>query len=173
MLTRGRTLPRRGLPLPGFDNGGVVARSMPLGLMLGGPFSPFSRAISSRCAATVCLRAATSDSNCTANSLSWARFSTSGSSGGGTLGLNRKATPKRTRKRQPPYSLRRHVTFQTHRRRQTDHAPSLLPVLPELCLVLSVPSIMLSVPEGRVSLLLPLKRYTVAGRDARSALTSL
>ena len=37
--------------LPGF--GGSVPLSMPLGLMVGRPFRPFSRAISSRCSAAV------------------------------------------------------------------------------------------------------------------------
>src|SRR3954470_14304333 len=36
MLIRGRTLPRLGLSPPGCDDGAVAARSMPLGLMLGG-----------------------------------------------------------------------------------------------------------------------------------------
>jgi hypothetical protein len=51
--TRGPTLPRSGrFPcIPGL--GGSVALSMPLGLMPGRPFNPFSRAISSRCSAFV------------------------------------------------------------------------------------------------------------------------
>ena len=56
---RSQKNPRRGLPLPrrrssGMPAGfGSVAWSMPLGLIFGRPDPPLSRAISSRCAATV------------------------------------------------------------------------------------------------------------------------
>jgi hypothetical protein len=67
-LTRGLTLPRRGL-FPGrVGPAGVVAFSMPLGLISGRPFNPFSRAISSRCCATVCLSSATSPNSRTTSS---------------------------------------------------------------------------------------------------------
>jgi hypothetical protein len=59
---------------------------MPLGLIVGGPFSPLSRAISSRCIATVCFRAVTSLGNWTTSSLSWA--ADRGSTSGG-VGINR------------------------------------------------------------------------------------
>ena len=63
MLTRGRTLLRRGRPACRSGFAGSVALSMPLGLMSGGPFKPFSRAISARCSATNCSRAATLPNN--------------------------------------------------------------------------------------------------------------
>ena len=61
-LTRGDDLPRpRCLPPRG--SFGVVPLSIPLGLISGRPFRPFSRAISSRCSATIRLRSATSPSS--------------------------------------------------------------------------------------------------------------
>src|SRR3954452_5049830 len=130
MLIRGRTLPRLGLSPPGCDDGAAAARSMPLGLMLGGPFSPFSRAISSRCAATICRSAATSASNCTTSALSWVGFSALGSSGSGTRRLNRKTAAKRTGKCQPPQRRRLPVTSSTHLISQRPAMPGVLPVLP-------------------------------------------
>src|SRR4051794_18648082 len=130
MLTRGRTLSRLALSTPGFAGGDAVARSIPLGLMLGGPFSPFSRVISSRCAATVCLRAATSASNCATSSLSCAGLSASRASGGGTPTLNRKAAAKRTGKPQPSQSLLTPVALSTHFSPSPPHPPGVLPVLP-------------------------------------------
>src|SRR5512134_1108805 len=62
ILTRGVSLPRpRRSPRAPCD-AGVVAFSMPLGLMSGRPFRPFSRAISMRCFETIRLRSATSPS---------------------------------------------------------------------------------------------------------------
>src|SRR3954449_6414500 len=55
--TRGVTGPRR--PLGGLSGFGSLAFSIPLGLSAGRPFSPLSRAISARWAATVCSSAAT------------------------------------------------------------------------------------------------------------------
>src|SRR4051812_22104278 len=97
--------------------------------MLGGPFSPFSRAISSRCAATICRSAATSASNCTTSALSWVGFSASGSSGSGTRRLNRKTAAKRPGKCQPPQRRRLRVTFSTHLTSQRPTMPGILPVL--------------------------------------------
>jgi len=65
-----RVLPRRRrspLLAGGF---GSVAWSIPLGLMCGRPGPPFSRAISSRCAATVRRSSATSSSSCNTKLLS-------------------------------------------------------------------------------------------------------
>src|SRR4051812_44764621 len=55
--TRGLTEPRR--PLGELGGFGSLAFSIPLGLSAGRPFSPLSRAISARWAATVCSSAAT------------------------------------------------------------------------------------------------------------------
>ena len=49
---------------------GSLAFSIPLGLSAGRPFSPFSRAISARWAATVCSSAATLPSNLTTSAFS-------------------------------------------------------------------------------------------------------
>ena len=87
-LTRGRTLPRpkrfsclSGLP-------GSVALSMPLGLMSGRPFSPFSRAISSRCSAIVRSSSASFANTLATNSRSWIDDRPSSSTGGRTHRLN-------------------------------------------------------------------------------------
>src|SRR3954447_17583809 len=124
MLTRGRTLPRRGLPPTGFDPVGEVARSMPLGLIDGGPFRPFSRAISACWAATVCFSAATSPSNWITSSLSWVGDRESRSGGGGTATLNRKSTPLRIEKIRPGAHLPSSVTFWTRPLKRCSKAPS-------------------------------------------------
>src|ERR1700683_2259134 len=71
-MTRGLTLPRprRFSSRSGFA--GSVALSMPLGLMSGRPFSPFSRAISSRSAAFVRSSSASFANRPATNSRSWA-----------------------------------------------------------------------------------------------------
>ena len=61
---------------------GSVASSMPLGLIDGRPLSPFSRAISSRCAATIRFSSATSPSNSTTRASSSARDRPDRSAGG-------------------------------------------------------------------------------------------
>ena len=63
-LIRGADLPRP-RRLPRCAGLGVVPCSIPLGLIAGRPFNPFSRAISSRCSATIRLRSATSPSSFT------------------------------------------------------------------------------------------------------------
>src|SRR4051812_49423582 len=81
-MTRGVTLPRpRRLPRwpPDLRS---VASSMPLGLMVGPPFRPLSRAISSRCAATSRFSSATSPSNWTTKASSSARDKPDRSLGG-------------------------------------------------------------------------------------------
>src|SRR3954470_21267339 len=70
MLTRGLTLPRLERFSLGAGRGGSVASSMPLGLSVGGSFRPFSRAISARSFAIVCLSSAVSPSNWITSSLS-------------------------------------------------------------------------------------------------------
>src|SRR5271165_5847873 len=87
--TRGVTLPRR-RPLPPLPPRlGSVPFSMPLGLIVGRPFSPFSRAISSRCAATIVFRSATSPSSSTTRASSSARGRPVGSEGGDMQRANR------------------------------------------------------------------------------------
>src|SRR5271165_5890418 len=83
-----RPVLRRGLAA-----GGAVAFSMPLGLISGRPFKPFSRAISSRSVTTVCLSSAASPNSRTTSSFNWAGVRPSRSSGGFTHSLNR--TPSR------------------------------------------------------------------------------
>src|SRR4051812_18443664 len=79
-VTRGRTGPRRPLGEPG--GFGSLAFSIPLGFRTGRPFSPLSRAISSRWAATVCSRAATLPSNSLTRAFSSVGESASRSPGG-------------------------------------------------------------------------------------------
>src|SRR5208283_5032594 len=74
------------------DFGGSVALSMPLGLLgliVGRPFRPFRRAISSRCSLTVCFSAATSPDNSTSRASSSGRFRPERLDGGGTSAKNR------------------------------------------------------------------------------------
>src|SRR5215208_1410284 len=66
--TRGVTGPRR--PLRGLGGFGSLAFSIPLGFSCGRPFSPFSRTICARWAATVCSSAATLPSNWTTSAFS-------------------------------------------------------------------------------------------------------
>src|SRR5215208_5598723 len=88
--TRGVTGPRR--PLGELGGFGSLAFSIPLGFSTGRPFSPFSRAISARCAATVCSRAATLPSNRTTSAFSSVEESASTSPGGAIpAGNQRKA----------------------------------------------------------------------------------
>src|SRR6202035_3249968 len=98
MQTRGVTLPRprRISDLLGF--GGSVPLSMPLGLMLGRPFKPFRRAISSRCSPTTCFRAATSPNNSTNRASSSARLSAERTGGDGTWGKESTASNRRKEK---------------------------------------------------------------------------
>src|SRR5271165_5447675 len=94
--TRGRTLPRPGRfsRLRGFA--GLVALSMPLGLMSGRPFSPFSRAISSRCSLTTCFSAAISSMKPATTASSFGRLSADRLGGVLTHSVNR--TPPRRSK---------------------------------------------------------------------------
>src|SRR5271170_7661257 len=103
MRTRGVTLPRnRRLPLLGF--GGSVSLSMPLGLIVGRPFKPFSRAISSRCSPATCFRAATSPNSSTSKASSSARLSPERLAGGSTFARNRTESSRSKRKMQArPY----------------------------------------------------------------------
>src|SRR6202044_2425360 len=68
---------------------GVVPCSIPLGLIAGRPFKPFSRAISSRCSATIRLRSATSPSSFTTSCSSSACDRPDSSGGVVTSRLNR------------------------------------------------------------------------------------
>src|SRR5918912_404912 len=86
--TRGITGPRR--PLGGLGGFGSLAFSIPLGFSAGRPFSPFSRAISARCAATVCSRAATLPSKRTTSAFSSVGESVSRSPGGAILPGNQR-----------------------------------------------------------------------------------
>src|SRR3954452_10275050 len=61
---------------------------MPLGLINGGPFRPFSRAISARCSTPVRSSSATLPNSPTTSSRSWADDRTSRSNGGLTQSLN-------------------------------------------------------------------------------------
>src|SRR4051794_34536293 len=61
---------------------------MPLGLINGGPFRPFNRAISARCSTTVRSSSATLPNSPTTSSRSWADDRTSRSNGGLTQSLN-------------------------------------------------------------------------------------
>src|SRR5690242_12175002 len=63
-IARGADLPRLRCLLRR-DDFGVVAFSIPLGLIVGRPFKPFSRAISSRCSPTTRPSSATLPSSCT------------------------------------------------------------------------------------------------------------
>jgi hypothetical protein len=112
-LIRGLTLPRRGLPPVGLIPDGVMDCSMPLGLIVGGPFRPFSRAISSRCAATVCFNAPTSASSPKTKSLSSATVSESRSDAGGTRMKNPKNPPTGIGKLHPRRILQKPVTVRT------------------------------------------------------------
>ena len=86
-LTRGVDLPRpRRLPRCG--RFGVVACSMPLGLIAGRPFRPFSRAFSSRWSATTRFSSATSPSSFTTRASSSARDRLDRSPAGGTPSEN-------------------------------------------------------------------------------------
>jgi hypothetical protein len=81
-----RLLPRpRRLPRPAGDFGSQAC-SMPLGLIdgliVGGPLSPFSRAISARCSATTRFSAETSPNNCSTSAFSAAADRPSRSAGG-------------------------------------------------------------------------------------------
>ena len=80
--TRGWTLPRRRRLswLPGLA--GSVAFSIPLGLISGRPFRPFSRATSSRSSTFVRLSAATSSNSRTTSSFNWVVVSSSRPGGG-------------------------------------------------------------------------------------------
>src|SRR5215204_1344971 len=80
MATRGVTGPRR--PLGGLGGFGSLAFSIPLGLSAGRPFSPLSRAISARWAATVCSRDATLPSSSRTSAFSSVGESASRSPGG-------------------------------------------------------------------------------------------
>src|SRR5208282_2815424 len=101
ILTRGVTLPRnRRFPfVAGFS--GSVALSMPLGLILGRPFRPFRRAISSRCSLTVCFRAATSPNSSTSRASSSGRLRSARLGGGGTSAKNRTESSRGKRKMPP------------------------------------------------------------------------
>ena len=68
---------------------------IPLGLIAGRPFKPFSRAISSRCSATIRLRSATSPSSFTTSCSSSACDRPDSSGGVVTSRLNRVAPPRR------------------------------------------------------------------------------
>src|SRR3954452_12957931 len=61
---------------------------MPLGLINGGPFRAFNRAISARCSTTVRSSSATLPNSPTTSSRSWADDRTSRSNGGLTQSLN-------------------------------------------------------------------------------------
>src|SRR3954465_800998 len=95
--TRGRTGPRRPLGEPG--GFGSLAFSIPLGFRTGRPFSPLSRAISSRWAATVCSRAATLPSNSMTRAFSSVGESASRSPGGAILPGNQRSTGQESEKR--------------------------------------------------------------------------
>src|SRR5215210_9597907 len=87
--TRGVTGPRR--PLGGLDGFGSLAVSIPLGLSAGRPFSPLSRAISARWAATVCSRDATLPSNSITSAFRSVGESASRSPGGAILPENQRS----------------------------------------------------------------------------------
>src|SRR3954451_17568879 len=95
--TRGRTGPRRPLGEPG--GFGSLAFSIPLGFRTGRPFSPLSRAISARWAATVCSRAATLPSNSMTSAFSSVGESASRSPGGAILPGNQRSTGQESEKR--------------------------------------------------------------------------
>jgi hypothetical protein len=95
--TRGVTGPRR--PLGGLGGFGSLAFSIPLGFRTGRPFSPLSRAISSRWAATVCSRAATLPSNSMTRAFSSVGESASRSPGGAILPGNQRSTGQESEKR--------------------------------------------------------------------------
>src|SRR4051812_46264285 len=86
--TRGRTGPRRPLGEPG--GFGSLTFSIPLGFRTGRPFSPLSRAISARWAATVCSRDATLPSNRTTSAFRSVGESASRSPGGAILPGNQR-----------------------------------------------------------------------------------
>src|ERR1700722_17894933 len=99
MPTRGVTLPRnRRLPSPGFA--GSVPLSMPLGLIVGRTFKPFSRAISSRCSEAVFSRAATLLNSSSSRDSSSARLSPERLGGSGTFARNRTESSRSKRKMQ-------------------------------------------------------------------------
>src|SRR3954451_6544296 len=95
--TRGRTGPRRPLGEPG--GFGSLALSIPLGFRTGRPFSPLSRAISSRWAATVCSSAATLPSSSTTRAFSSVGESASRSPGEAILPGNQRSTGQESEKR--------------------------------------------------------------------------
>src|SRR3954452_14578335 len=95
--TRGLTGPRR--PFGGLGGFGSLAFSIPLGFITGRPFSPLSRAISSRWAATVCSRAATLPSNSRTRAFSSVGESASRSPGGAILPGNQRSTGQESEKR--------------------------------------------------------------------------
>src|SRR3954447_19337191 len=95
--TRGRTGPRRPLREPG--GFGSLAFSIPLGFRTGRPFSPLSRAISSRWAATVCSRAATLPSHSMTRAFSSVGESASRSPGGAILPGDQRSTGEESEKR--------------------------------------------------------------------------
>src|SRR3954453_20033132 len=90
--TRGLTEPRR--PLGELGGFGSLAFSTPLGLSAGRPFSPLSRAISARWAATVCSSAATLPSSSRTSAFSSVGESASRSPGGATLPGNQRQAPR-------------------------------------------------------------------------------
>jgi hypothetical protein len=115
MPTRGVTLPRnRRLPSPGFA--GSVPLSMPLGLIVGRTFKPFSRAISSRCSEAVFSSAATLLNSSSSRDSSSARLSPERLGGSGTFARNRTESSRSKRKMQacphfcPSYKNRRRKT---------------------------------------------------------------
>src|SRR5208283_1242899 len=85
-----------------------------LQLTPGRPFNPFSRAISSRCCATVCLSSATSFNSRTTSFFSWGGVSSSRSGGGLTHRLNRRLRSVRIGKIEPAADHPGHVTFPTY-----------------------------------------------------------
>src|SRR3982751_5780373 len=91
-VTRGVTGPRRPLGEPG--GFGSLAFSIPLGLSAGRPFSPLSRAISARWAATVCSRDATLPSSSITSAFSSVGESASRSPGGAILPENQRSAPR-------------------------------------------------------------------------------
>src|SRR5215212_22062 len=95
--TRGLTGPRR--PLGRLGGFGSLAVSIPLGLSAGRPFSPLSRAISARWAATVCSSAATLPSSSTTSAFSSVGESASRSPGGAILPENQRQACQGSEKR--------------------------------------------------------------------------
>src|SRR5208282_3501849 len=97
-VTRGVTLPRprrlARLP-PGFC---LVGSSMPLGLITGRPLRPFSRAISSRCAATSRFSSATSPNSSTTSASNSGRGRPGRSAGGDMHQPNRTGSRRGKRK---------------------------------------------------------------------------